>query len=371
MGGRQATSGPHPPPGAGPSRPPTLRPRPPSGEFRNIPEIRSTRLHVRGGFPADRLTGNSVFVQSWIAKGSIGISYGSAMEFRQLEIFVAVVDAGSLTAAAARCHLSQPAVTQQIHALEENVGEPLLVRRPRGVELTSAGAELAGHARRLLAERDRLRDSFSERGKLRSGRISFGIIPTVAPYLLPQWLGPFRQRYPGIHIEISESRTEGLVSELVEGRIEFAILSDVAEAERRKGSLSFRELFREPLLLAAPAKHPLATRKQAPAPGDVTAAELIHLKGGHCLAERTLRLCRVREPDPGLQCEQLDTALAMVAAGLGVTVVPQLATRSRSMDGIVLRPFAGQGLHRVIALLKRRGSRETPAVTELLRLLPS
>ena len=78
------------------------------------------------------------------------------MEFRQLEIFVAVVDAGSLTAAAARCHLSQPAVTQQIHALEENVGEPLLVRRPRGVELTSAGAELAGHARRLLAERDSL-----------------------------------------------------------------------------------------------------------------------------------------------------------------------------------------------------------------------
>lgn len=293
------------------------------------------------------------------------------MEFRQLEIFIAVVDAGSLTAAAARCHLSQPAVTQQIHALEEDVGEPLLIRRPRGVEPTAAGAGFAEHARRLLAERDRVRDAFSDRGRLRAGRVCFGIIPTIAPYLLPEWLGPFRERYPGIRIEISESRTGGLVSELVEGRIDFAILSDVPEAERRKGSLRYRELFREPLLLAAPEKHPLATRKQAPEPGEVTAAELIHLKGGHCLAERTLRLCRIRQPDPGLQCEQLGTALAMVAAGLGVTVVPQLATRSRRMDGIVVRPFAGPGLHRVIALLKRRGSRETPAVTELLRQLPS
>lgn len=293
------------------------------------------------------------------------------MEFRQLEIFIAVVDAGSLTAAALACHLSQPAITQQIRALEESVGEPLLVRRPRGVEPTSAGIEFAAHARSLLAGRDRVKEVFSGRGKLQAGRIAFGIIPTIAPYLLPQWLGPFRERYPGIRIEISEARTSGLVSALAEGKIDFAILSDVPEAERKKSGLSFRELFREPLWLAAPEKHPLVLRKQAPEPADIPASELIHLKGGHCLAERTLRLCRIREPDPGLQCEQLGTALAMVAAGLGVTVVPQLATRGRRLDGVVLRPFAGAGIHRVIALLKRRGSSETAAVTALLSHLPS
>lgn len=308
-------------------------------------------------------------VKSAVENSAIGISYGPAMEFRQLEIFASAVDAGSLTAAATRCHLSQPAITQQIQTLEDELGEPLLIRRPRGVEPTAAGRAVLEHAALLLAGRDRLRDAFAGRRQLQAGRIAFGIIPTIAPYLLPQWIGPFRARFPDITIAISESRTEELVAQLVDGRIEFAVLSDVPEPERKKWSLHVRELFREPLLLAAPAHHPLATRKAPPAPADLKPGELIHLKGGHCLAERTLRLCKIREPDPGLQCDQLGTALSMVASGLGVTVVPKLATRDRIPDGIVLRPFAGNGLHRVIALMKRRGGRETPAAGEMLKRL--
>jgi LysR family hydrogen peroxide-inducible transcriptional activator len=291
------------------------------------------------------------------------------MEIRQLEVLAAVVEAGSLTAAAASCHLSQPAITQQIKALEDEIGEALLIRRARGVEPTAAGHTVLVHAARLLAERDKLRDAFAGRRQLQQGRVSFGIIPTIAPYLLPQWLGPFRERFPGIAVAVSESRTGELINQLVAGTIEFAVLSDVPESEVRKGSLHMKELFREPLLLAAPARHPLALRKAAPEPSDLKAGELIHLKGGHCLADRTLRLCKIREPDPGLQCDQLGTALSMVAAGLGVTVVPKLATRNRMLDGIVLRPFAGKGLHRVIALLKRQGSKDTPAAAELLKML--
>jgi LysR family transcriptional regulator, hydrogen peroxide-inducible genes activator len=291
------------------------------------------------------------------------------MEIRQLEVLAAVAEAGSLTAAAARCHLSQPAITQQIKALEDEIGEALLIRRARGVEPTAAGRTVLEHAARLLAERDKLRDAFAGRRQLQHGRVSFGIIPTIAPYLLPQWLGPFRERFPGIAIAISESRTEELIAQLADGRIEFAVLSDVSESDRQKWSLHLKELFREPLLLAAPAQHPLALRKAAPEPSDLKAGELIHLKGGHCLADRTLRLCKIREPDPGLQCDQLGTALSMVAAGLGVTVVPKLATRNRALDGIVLRPFAGKGLHRVIALLKRRGRGVLAAAAELLKML--
>lgn len=291
------------------------------------------------------------------------------MELRQLEVLAAVADAGSLTAAAARCHLSQPAITQQIKALEDEIGEPLLIRRARGVEPTPAGRTVLEHAARLLAERDRLRDAFTGRRELRHGRVAFGIIPTIAPYLLPQWLGPFRERFPGITIAVSESRTSELIQQLAEGAIEFAILSDVPESDRKKWSLQVKELFREPLLLAAPADHPLARRKAPPGPSDLQAGELIHLKGGHCLADRTLRLCKIREPDPGLQCDQLGTALSMVAAGLGVTVVPKLATRNRMLDGIVLRPFAGKGLDRMIALLKRRDAKDSPAAAELLGML--
>jgi LysR family hydrogen peroxide-inducible transcriptional activator len=315
------------------------------------------------------MTAGPAFVKSPVENSAICFSYGSAMEIRHLEVLAAVVEAGSLTAAAARCHLSQPAISQQIHALEEEIGEALLFRRPRGVEPTAAGRTVLEHAVRLLAERDKLRDVFAGRRRLQHGRVAFGIIPTIAPYLLPQWLGPFRERFPGIAIAISESRTEDLIKQLVDGGIEFAVLSDVPEADRQKWSLQIRELFREPLLLAAPANHPLALRKAPPTPADLKADELIHLKGGHCLSDRTLRLCKIREPDPGLQCDQLGTALSMVASGLGVTVVPQLATRHRAMDGVVLRPFAGKGLHRVIALLKRRGSKDTPAAAELLKTL--
>ncbi|WP_193212647.1 LysR family transcriptional regulator [Luteolibacter marinus] len=291
------------------------------------------------------------------------------MEFRQLELLAGVIDAGSLTAAATRCNLSQPAISQQIQALEEEIGEPLLIRRARGIEPTAAGLKVLEHARRLLGERDRLRDAFAERRELRQGRVSFGIIPTIAPYLLPRWLGPFRRDFPGITVAISEARTDELVTRVADGGIEFAVLSDVPDHDRQKWSLQVRELFREPLLLAAPAGHPLALRKAAPNPSDLDAGELIHLKGGHCLADRTLRLCRIREPNPGLQCDQLDTALSMVASGLGVTVVPKLATEKRPLDGIVVRPFAGKGLHRVIALMKRRGTKDTPAAAELLKML--
>lgn len=288
------------------------------------------------------------------------------MELRQLQSFVSVVEEGSLSAASKRCHLSQPALSQQMQALEEELGEPLLKRRPRGVEPTAAGELLLVHARTLLAHAARLRSDFQGRRKLETGTITFGIIPTIAPYLLPKLLGPFRKAHPGIDVSITEARTTDLISGTISGAIEFAILSDVTAEDRRRGSLHTRELFREPLLLAAPASHPLALRKAGPTPADLEADELIHLSGGHCLTDRMLRLCRIRNPNPGLQCDQIATALAMVAAGMGVTVVPQIAAREQTRGDIVCRPFADRGLHRVISLMKRRGSRLSPAAERLM-----
>lgn len=289
------------------------------------------------------------------------------MELRQLELLRCIFDEGSLTAAAKRCHLSQPALSQQIRALEDEVGEPLLVRKPRGVEATAAGEMLMEHAVRMLDELTKVKDAFAGRRDLQSGKVSFGIIPTIAPYLLPRLLAPFRKRLPGIDLAVSEARTADLIAKLVAGEIEFAILSDVAEADRKRWSLHLRELFREPLLLAAPANHPLATRKAPPSPSDLKAAELIHLQGGHCLADRTLRACKIRDPNPGLRCDQLSTALAMAASGLGVTVVPKLAVAHLEDNAVVFRPFAGKGLHRTISLMKRRGTSSSPAAEELLK----
>lgn len=288
------------------------------------------------------------------------------MEIRQLELLRCILEEGSLTAAARKCHLSQPALSQQIQALEADIGEPLLLRKPRGVEATAAGTLLMSHATRILEETERVRDAFSGRSGLLSGGISFGIIPTLAPYLLPRWIGPFRQRFPTIDLSITEARTVDLISQVSSGTIEFAILADVPESDLRRASLTLKELFREPLLLAAPPNHPLANRKQPPTPADLDPAELIHLQGGHCLADRTLRICKIRDPNPGLRCDQVATALAMVAAGLGVSVVPKLATRDTA-SGIVFRRFAGDGLHRSISLMRKKNTRNSPAAEELLK----
>jgi LysR family hydrogen peroxide-inducible transcriptional activator len=291
------------------------------------------------------------------------------MELRHLQSFLAVVEEGSLSAASQRCHLSQPALSQQMQALEEELGEPLLIRQPRGVVPTPAGELLKEHARSLLDQADDLKGAFQARRELRTGNLVFGVIPTITPYFVPNFLAPFRRSFPGIVVSVSEAMTSELIEATVAGSIEFAILSDVTVEDRKRWSLSVRNLFREPLLLAAPADHPLATRKILPEPSDLKSADLIHLGDGHCLADRTLRLCRLRTPDQRLECNHLATALAMVASGMGVSVVPYLATRGREIPGVVFRPFAGHRMFRQISLMKRKGAQATVAAAELMKRL--
>ena len=291
------------------------------------------------------------------------------MDLRQLESFVTIVKEGSLSAASKRHHLSQPALSQQLQSLELELGESLLRRHPRGVEPTVAGELLLKHARVMLGQMDRLREDFQGRRKLETGHFSFGIIPTLAPYLLPQLLGPFRKAHPGIMVSVKESRTEQLISMVAEGEIEFAILSGAAASERRHSSLQLSELFREPLLLAAPANHPLATRKALPQIEDVDPNEMIHLSGGHCLAQRTMKIWRECKQDFRLQCDQISTALAMVSGGMGVTIVPKLASLEVRHENIVCRKFAGKGLDRPIHLLKPQRAHLSAAAEKLLAVI--
>ena len=291
------------------------------------------------------------------------------MDLRLLRSFVSVVEHGSLSEASRRCHISQPALSQQMQALEEQLGEPLLKRQPRGMEMTAAGEVLLGHARTLLAQADKLAEDFEGRRQLATGTVTFGIIPTIAPSLLPRILGPFRREHPGVTKAVVEAQTIDLIKKCVSGEIEFAILSDVTAEEKKRWSLVVRELFREPLLLATPVDHPLALRKSPPEAAEIEADELINLSGGHCLSERTFRLCRVRKPNPSLQCDQLATAVSMVAAGMGVTLVPKLAAHDQARPDVVYRPFAGDGVYRTITLMRLRKARLAPAAKELLKYI--
>jgi DNA-binding transcriptional LysR family regulator len=153
------------------------------------------------------------------------------------------------------------------------------------VEPTTAGKILLEHAERVLGEAHLLRQRFAQRRNSHEGGLIFGIIPTIAPYLLPRLLGPYRKAFPKIDVQVREARTSGLIQQVVDGSIEFAILSDVTPQDQKKWSLHVRELFREPLLLALPLEHPLADASQAPKPEQLQPESLIHLRGGHCLTD--------------------------------------------------------------------------------------
>lgn len=293
------------------------------------------------------------------------------MDLRQLEYFIAIVKEGSLTGAAKRCRIAQPSLSQQLRALEEELGETLVLRKPRGVEPTAAGRILLEHAERVLEEAKLLRERFEKRRETHEGSLVFGMIPTIAPYLLPRLLGPFRQAFPLIDVQVREARTSGLIQQVVDGSIEFAILSDVTAQDRKKWSLHVRELFREPLMLAVPSTHPLASALQAPKPENLQPETLIHLRDGHCLTDRTLKVCRVEKLDPKLECDQLETALAMVAAGMGTAVVPELAVRSRPVPGLAFCRFHDPAPERTISLMKRRAVPLSKAAEELVELIKS
>ncbi|GAA5125356.1 LysR family transcriptional regulator [Luteolibacter yonseiensis] len=291
------------------------------------------------------------------------------MDLRQLEYFTAIVKEGSLTEAAKRCRVAQPSLSQQLRALEEELGETLVLRKPRGVEVTSAGRILLEHAERVLEEARLLRERFTKRRETHEGSLIFGMIPTIAPYLLPRLLGPFREAFPMIDVQVREARTSGLIQQVVDGSIEFAILSDVTAQDRKKWSLHVLELFREPLMLAVPSSHPLADSRQAPKPENLLPETLIHLRDGHCLTDRTLQVCRLQKLDPKLECDQLETALAMVAAGMGTAVVPELAVRSRPVPGLVFSRFHDPAPERTISLMKRRAVPLSKAAEELIDLV--
>ncbi len=294
---------------------------------------------------------------------------GETLDLKQLRYFLEVARLGSVSGAARACGLSQPGMSLRMSELEARLGEQLLRRGNRGVVVTDAGQILRHHAERILAEESLLRRQFEAREELSQGHVAFGMIPTLAPYLLPLMLADFRAEYPGVEIEVVENRTSRLIERISAGELEFAILSDVTAEDQRRFGLQMEELFHEPLLLGMAQEHRFAKRKEDPQPAELGAEELIHLSDGHCLRDQVLKACRLSQVDRKLQCDQLETALAMVAANLGVAVIPKLATQAGGRDGVVIRSFKKPWPTRTIFLLKKKGVQLSRAGEKLVLVL--
>lgn len=290
------------------------------------------------------------------------------MELTQLKCFLAVARERNFTRAAKACNMTQPSLSYQIAKLEEELGEGLFLRKPKAVELTHAGRMLVEGATRMVEEQERVLDLFQRREQVMSGELRFGIIPTMAPYLLPPLLQAFRSEFPRVSINARESRTSQLLREVVAGEIEFAIVSDVDAGLLKQYSLHLTKLFEEELLLAAPPGHRLCG-VEGLRPQVLSEEQLILLSEGNCLRDQTMELCSANEKESALVCEQLPTQLSMVEAGLGVAVVPEMAIRSATTVGVDYLRFGSPAPQRLIGLLKRRSGKLSSCGQEFLKRL--
>jgi LysR family transcriptional regulator, hydrogen peroxide-inducible genes activator len=280
---------------------------------------------------------------------------------RQLRYFDALVRHGHFGRAAEACAVSQPALSMQIKEMEQALGGVLLERNARQVALTKFGEELAERARDILRSVDELGDFARASRDLLMGRLRIGMIPTIAPYLLPTVIGNLTRMHPELDIHIREALTATLIEELAEGRLDAAIVAlPVSEP-----SLTEVALFAEKFLLVRPGE-----AEGTPVPSKETLREmrLLLLEEGHCFRDQALSFCNMRSSRPRevLDASSLSTLVQMVGAGMGVTLIPEMAVavETRSASVSVVR-FKDPQPARTIGMIWRKTS---PLARQLLQI---
>lgn len=247
------------------------------------------------------------------------------MEMQQLRYVVAVARTGNFSRAAEQCRVAQPSLSQQIQKLEEELGERLFDRLKREVKLTPHGDTFLRHAVRILEEVDAAKREATEAHELLRGTVTLGVLPTIAPYLLPGVMAQFTAKFPGMEIVVQEDTTARLLKLAHGYEIDFALASQPIQDER----LEMKELFSEELLLALPPGHRL-TRKRTVAVHHLEGERLIVMKEGHCLGDQVLGFCDRRDVKSRIsfRSAQIETIQALVSAGLGLSLIPAMAAKT-------------------------------------------
>ncbi|GLK80055.1 hydrogen peroxide-inducible genes activator [Methylopila turkensis] len=285
------------------------------------------------------------------------------LTFKQFRYFEALARHGHFGRAAEACAISQPALSMQIKALEEELGAALFERDRRQIRLTSFGEEIARRAREIMRSLDELEGyARASRGGL-VGRLRIGVIPTIAPYLLPGLIAELTRLYEGLDLHVRETLTPRLVQELNEGRLDMAIVAlPVSEP-----SLVEASLFTEDFVLVRPRRD---EGKPVPNREALKEMRLLLLEEGHCFRDQALSFCNrsphAAQPRDLLDASSLSTLVQMVEAGLGVTLVPEMAVavETRSASVSVAR-FRTPPPSRTIGMVWRRTS---PLAQQLLQI---
>ncbi|MDE3188182.1 MAG: LysR family transcriptional regulator [Acidobacteriota bacterium] len=289
------------------------------------------------------------------------------MNLQDLRYLVAVAEHRHFGRAAEACNVSQPTLSSQIRKLEEELGVTLLERTNKRVEMTPVGSRILMHAQHALDEARQMEQVARTARDPLVGPLKLGVIPTLAPYLMPLILKPLQRDYPGLTIELWEDQTKALVDGLRNHRLDALLLATATDAPE----ITEITLFEEPFLAALPLNHRLAAG--ASLSEEALTDELLVLAEGHCLANQALAACGTKHgPRRGLQASMqaatLETLVHLVAAGYGVTLVPALAASSLAQRGIALRQLSGRSC-RAIRLASRPGFVRPQALRALEKVI--
>lgn len=283
------------------------------------------------------------------------------MELRQLTYFVTVAQKLNFSRAADELRVSQPGISQQIQALETELGVQLFDRLGRRVNLTRAGEALLPHAFQILAQVETARSDVRDLSQLTRGNASLGAPPTVSSHLLPSRLTRFRRRYPGLEVTLREAGTESLLRQIEDSQLDLSIVV----SDNLPAAMDSAPLLEEKYVLAVGLMHPLS-QQSAVALADLAGEAFILFPEGYKLREVTLTACKRAgfEPKVALDGGAMQSALEFVAAGLGVALVPQLALEgAKNIRGLAI---SDQDLRRHLGLVWRR-DRHLSAAARALR----
>ncbi|MBM7456905.1 LysR family hydrogen peroxide-inducible transcriptional activator [Oceanisphaera litoralis] len=289
------------------------------------------------------------------------------MNLRDLEYLVALAEERHFRKAAEKCFVSQPTLSGQLRKLEDELGVVLMERTSRKVLFTPAGDAITAQARRVLAETKELRDIARTFTEPMSGELHIGLIPTVGPYLLPHIIPVLKRHFPELHIYLYEAQTHTLLKQLADGDLDCLILAQL-ESMDNFGSLP---LYDEPMRLALPSEHAWAGREQI-ALSELQGEKLLMLEDGHCLRDQAMGFCFAAGigEDNHFQATSLETLRNMVAAGSGLTLIPQLAIGLHNGNlGVSYIPVTDPEPSRTIALLYRIHSVRRPCFNEMAKVI--
>ena len=288
------------------------------------------------------------------------------LKLKDLRYLVAVADTRHFGRAAERSFVSQPTLSAQLKKLEEYLGVQLIERAPKRVQLTAAGEEIVERARRILDSSDEIVELARSHRDPLAGRLRLALLPTIGPYLLPNVAARLRKQLPRLELMLYEYQTDPMLEKLHSGEIDVGILALPVPMD----GLDSQVLYREPFTVAMPSNHRLSGKSSIKVE-DLSHETLLLLEDGHCLRDQALEVCAstVVHEKQDFRATSLETLRQMVASGVGITLLPELAGRGAygNARGVTIKPFAKPVPTRTIGAVWRKSTARRAAILALCK----